>query len=409
MDVFLIGQHHIPVEQVFRNNLSLALKLKETIQKYATTIKEREKCDTIKIMNFCGTHEWTTTHYGLRNLIPPFLDMVPGPGCPVCVVPSYYVDAVVKLAREGVRIYTYGDSFRLRSAKSKSPASLQEVKANGDDVKLVYSFLDAVKNSQSHGKESVFFGIGFETTVPSYALALKGGMVPENLKFLNVARLTPPAMKYTIKLHQERGLLPIKGIIAPGHVSTITGAVEWEFLPRAHGLPTVVAGFEPIDVLMAVAQILLMIKENKPDVKIEYKRLVKWTGNEYAKKLIGEVFDKAYAAWRGIGFIPRSGLKLKGKFFEKHDALKHFGMPDLTPREFIYTHAHHGVPWQHDLPPRCRCGEVVTGIAKPTDCPLFMKGCSPMNPWGPCMVSTEGACSIWARYGGKNSVGLEGG
>lgn len=392
------------IMQVFRQNLPLALKLKETIWKYASAIKEREKCGTIKIMNFCGTHEWTTTRYGLRDLLPPFLDMVPGPGCPVCVVPSYYVDAAVKLAQGGTRVYTYGDSFRLRSARAEYPASLQEVKVDGGDIKIVYSFLDAVKDSRTHGKETVFFGIGFETTVPSYALALKEGMVPENLKFLNAVRLTPPAMKYTIKLHQERGLLPIRGVIAPGHVSTITGAAAWEFLPQAHGLPTVVAGFEPIDVLMAVAQILLMIKEDRPAVKIEYKRLVEWAGNEYAKKLIDEVFEKAYAAWRGIGFIPQSGLKLKGEFFEKHDALKHFCVPDLTPREFTYTHAHHGVPWEHDLPPRCRCGEVVVGVAKPTDCLLFMKGCSPTNPWGPCMVSTEGACAIWARYGGISSV-----
>lgn len=395
------------IRQVFRQNLPLASKLKDTIWRYASAIKEREKCDAIKIMNFCGTHEWTTTYYGLRDLLPPFLDMVAGPGCPVCVVPSYYVDVAVKLAREGIRIYTYGDSLRLRSAKAGCPASLQEVKADGGDVKVVYSFLDAVRDSCEHGKESVFFGIGFETTAPSYALTLTRGMVPEDLKFLNVMRLTPPSMKYTVKIHQERGLLPIRGVIAPGHVSTIIGAAEWEFLPRVHGLATVVAGFEPIDVLMAVAQILLMIRENRPAVKIEYKRLVKWGGNEYAKKLIDEVFEKAYAAWRGLGFIPRSGLKLKGEFFEKHDALKHFGVPDLTPKEFIYTHAHHGVPWEHDLPPRCRCGEVIVGIAKPVDCPLFMKGCSPLNPWGPCMVSSEGACAIWARYSEMSSVKSE--
>jgi len=386
------------VAHVFRQNLQLASSLRRTIWKYAEEIKKREKTDLIKIMNFCGTHEWTTTHYGIRSLMPPFLDLVPGPGCPVCVVPAYYVDVAVKLAGEGVRIYTFGDSFKLRSAKSSYPSSLQEAKAEGGDVKVVYSFLDAVKDASSSGKESVFFGIGFETTAPSYALALEEMVIPENLKLLSVARLTPPAMKYTIKLHQERGLLPIRGVIAPGHVSTIIGAAEWEFLPKALGMPAVVAGFEPLDVLMAIDQILLMIKQGKPSVKIEYKRLVEWGGNEYARKLIEEVFEKVYAAWRGIGFIPRSGLRLKGKFFEKHDALEHFGVPDLTPREFIYTHAHHGIPWEHDLPPRCRCGEVVVGIAKPTDCPMFLKGCSPDNPWGPCMVSSEGACTIWAKY-----------
>jgi hydrogenase expression/formation protein HypD len=384
------------LKQIFRQNLPLALDLKKTIWKYANTIKEREKCDSIKIMNFCGTHEWTTTYYGLRNLLPPFLDLVAGPGCPVCVTPAYYVDVVMKLASKGVRIYTYGDSLRLRSVRSSYPSNLEEARANGGDVKVVYSFLDAAKDS-ADGKESVFLGIGFETTAPSYALVIKEGMVPENLKFLSTVRLTPPAMEYTIKFYQERGLLPIKGVIAPGHVSTITGAVEWEFLPREHGLPTVVAGFEPIDVLMAVAQILLMLKNNKAAIKIEYKRLVNWNGNTYAKGLIEKVFKKTRAAWRGIGFIPQSGLKLKGKFFKKYDALAHFGMPDLTPKE-----------WKHDLPHKCRCGEVVVGIAKPIDCPLFMKDCSPTKPWGPCMVSFEGTCNVWARYGGRSSVLPEG-
>lgn len=385
---------HGPIQKVFRDNLASALRLKEIIGKYASEVG-REK--TIKIMNFCGTHEWTTTHYGLRDIIPPSIEMVAGPGCPVCVTPSHYVDLAIKLAGEGVTIYTYGDLFKLRSAKADYPASLQEARAEGGKVKVVYSFLDAVRESSSSGKGGVFFGIGFETTAPSYALAMREKMVPENLKFLSAVRLTPPAMRYTIKLHQERGFLPIKGVIAPGHVSTIVGAAEWEFLARDHRLPTVVAGFEPLDTLISVAQILLMLKENKPAVKNEYKRLVGMNGNEYAKGLINEVFEKSYAAWRGIGFIPGSGLKLKGDYGE-HDALKHFGLPDLAPKDFIYTHAHHGVPWKHDMPPGCRCGEVVVGAAKPTDCSLFMNGCTPEKPWGPCMVSSEGTCAIWARH-----------
>ena len=380
------------IRQAFRQNLPLASRLKGIIWKYARAIKEREKCDAIKIMNFCGTHEWTTTYYGLRSLVPSFLELIPGPGCPVCIVPSYYVEVAVKLAREGIRVYTYGDPLRLRSARSSSPASLLEAKADGGDVKVVYSFLDAVRDSRELGREGVFFGIGFETTAPSYALMLKEGMVPENLKFLSALRLTPPAMEYTIELHRERGPLPISGVIAPGHVSTIIGAAEWEFLPKAYGLPTVVAGFEPIDLLMAIAQILLMIREGKPSVKIEYKRLVGWNGNEYAKKLIEEVFERTWAAWRGMGFIPRSGLRLKDEFQEKHDALAYFGLPDLTPGQA------RGVP-EHDLPSGCRCGEVIVGAARPNECPLFMKGCSPLNPWGPCMVSSEGACAIWAKYG----------
>ncbi len=378
------------IKQIFRHNLPLALKLKETIRKQASAIKERESCEKIKIMNFCGTHEWTTTRYGIRDLLPPFLEIVAGPGCPVCVTPAHYVDAAVKLAEDGVRVYTYGDVMRLRSVGSGGPASLDEAKTGGGDVKLVYSFLDAVKDASQQKKESVFFGIGFETTIPSYALSFSAGMVPENLKFLSALRLTPPAMKHTIKLHRERGLLPIRGVIAPGHVSAIVGASAWDFLPKQYGLPTVVAGFEPIDVLMATAQLLSMIKEGRPATEIEYKRLVSWKGNAYAMEAIEKTFERVDAPWRGMGRVPESGLELRGELYEKYDALANFGLKDLASSAAA-----------SDLPANCRCGEVVVGMAKPDDCSMFMKGCSPMKPWGPCMVSTEGTCNVWARQGSK--------
>jgi len=237
--------------------------------------------------------------------------------------------------------------------------------------------------------------------VPSYALTIKEGMVPENLKLLSAARLTPPAMRYTLKLYQDRGLHPIDGVIAPGHVSTIIGAAAWNFLPLEYALPTVVTGFEPIDVLMAVAQILFMIKNGKPATEIEYKRLVSWEGNKYAQEAIENIFEVSDSAWRGIGFIPSSGLRLRGKFFEEHDALKHFALPDLTSDPAMID-AHLGVPWQSDMPSRCRCADVVVGIAKPSDCPMFLNGCTTMKPWGPCMVSSEGTCNVWARHGSEN-------
>jgi len=394
-------EYQEPIRQVFRQNLPLALRLKETIAKYTSAIVEREKSGPIKIMNFCGTHEWTTTRYGLRDLLPQSLDLVAGPGCPVCITPSYYVDVALKLAAEGIRVYTYGDVLRLRSVKSGYPASLEEARAEGGDVKVVYSFLDAVKDASRDDGQSIFFAIGFETTVPSYALTIREGMVPKNLKLLNAVRLTPPAMRYTIQLYRERGLLPVQGVIAPGHVSTIIGAAEWNFLPQEYGLPTVVAGFEPIDVLMAVAQILLMIKSNKPANQIEYKRLVSWEGNKYAKAAIDEVFEKVDSAWRGMGFIPSSGFKLRGEFFEKYDALKNFGLPDLAPKE-SFPADDHRVKWEDDMPPQCRCADIVVGIAKPTECPMFMNGCTTMKPWGPCMVSSEGTCNVWARHGSKD-------
>lgn len=390
MEKRLEGQSKI--KQIFRQNLPLALKLKGTIWKLVEAIKERENCEMIKIMNFCGTHEWTTTRYGIRDLLPPFLEIIAGPGCPVCVTPAHYVDAAVKLAEEGVRVYTYGDVMRLRSVGPKRTASLEEVKTGGGDVKLVYSFLDAVKEADLQKKESVFFGIGFETTVPSYALAFSDGLVPENLKFLSALRLTPPAMKHTIKLHRGHGLLPIRGVIAPGHVSAIVGASAWDFLPKEYRLPTVVAGFEPIDVLLATARMLSMIKEDRPETEIEYKRLVSWEGNAYAMNAINKTFEKVDAAWRGMGLIQESGLQLREEFYEKYDALKNFGLSDYSDS---------AATLKKDLPENCRCGEVVVGMTKPTGCPMFMKSCTPMKPWGPCMVSAEGTCNVWARQSGK--------
>lgn len=386
------------IRNAFRRNYQLAIKLREIIKKYADEIIKRRDYNKIKIMNFCGTHEWTITHYGIRSLLPDSIELVAGPGCPVCVIPAYYIDAILKLGMEGIKIYTYGDVLRLMSVRAKSPPkSLDELRALGGDISLVYSFIDAIKASKRNGKNSIFIGIGFETVTPSYTIAFKHNFIPENLKFLSLVKLTPPAMKYTVKIYRERGLLPIQGVIAPGHVSAVIGGKEWLFLAKEYDLPTVIAGFEPIDVLTAIALILQMIKNNDPNVKIEYKRAVTWNGNMYAKQLMNEIFEIVYSAWRGLGFIPRSGLKLKDKYYEKYDALNYYGVPDLTPRKYIFTHAHHGIPWEYDLPPRCRCGEVVLGIAKPTDCPMFMKTCTPAKPWGPCMVSIEGTCNVWAR------------
>jgi hydrogenase expression/formation protein HypD len=383
------------VLKLFRSNKDLIERILNTIWRYAEDIGEH-----VKIMNFCGTHEWTVTHYGIRELMPPNVELVAGPGCPVCVTPSHYIESAIRLSLQGVRVYTYGDAYQLPAVRAvKGARSLAEARAVGGDIKVVYSFLDAVKDVRGVKGESVFFGIGFETVAPGYALLFRNGEVPDDLRFMSLLKLTPPVAKYAVKLNLERGLLPLKGIIAPGHVSTVIGAVEWSFLPRDFGLSTVIAGFEPLDVLVAIAQILLMTKRGKPEINVEYRRVVRWDGNIYAKRLMGEVFKPMYSAWRGIGFIPRSGLKLRGDYWERYDALSHYSIPDLTPQEYIFTGAHYGVPWKHDLPPRCRCGEVVLGITYPTDCPLFMKGCKPDSPVGPCMVSVEGACNIWAKAG----------
>lgn len=374
------------VVRVFRENAEVAKTLVKNIGSDGSYLSERFG-GSIKVMNFCGTHEWTTTHYGLRSLMPDSVELVAGPGCPVCITPHTYVDELVKLSLEGVRVYTFGDAYRLPSNSTKIPRNLFEAQALGGDVKVVYSFVDAIKDARSYGRDSAFFGIGFETTAPSYALPLRGGDVPKNLKLLSALRLTPPVMRFTVELYGRKGLIPIRGVIAPGHVSTIVGAAAWEFLPKEFNIPAVISGFEPIDVLMSVSEILKMLRNNKPSVVVEYRRLVRWEGNLFAKSSVEDVFDVCDAAWRGIGLVPMSGLELRERFGE-YDAVKEYGLK--KPSEVSGS----------DTLPGCRCSEVVLGMVKPVECPMFLRGCSPEAPYGPCMVSSEGTCRIWASYGG---------
>ncbi len=354
------------------------------IRRYASELAARGFA-SVKLMNFCGTHEWTTVHFGIRSLVPPNVELVAGPGCPVCITPSACVEAAIQLALDGVTVYTFGDAYRLPALRPvRGARSLIEAKAAGGDVRVVYGFADAVRDARS-AREAVFLAIGFETTAPSYALPLAKGLVPPNLKLITALRLTPPAAKRAIAAAVERGLEPVRGIIAPGHVSTVTGAEPWDRLARELGLPAVVSGFEPVDLLASIATLLRMLAEGRVGAEVEYGRLVTWEGNVAAKKLIAEVFEVADAAWRGLGVIPESGLELRGPY-RVHDAWEEYGLPRPGP--------------EGDMPAGCRCADVILGLAKPTDCPLFMKACTPSKPYGPCMVSSEGTCAIWARFGG---------
>ncbi len=364
----------------------LILRVAEKIREAARRAVERVGTP-IKIMDFCGTHEYTITRYGLRSLLPPEVELVAGPGCPVCVTPAYYVDAVVKLALDGVRVYTYGDVYKLPGLGRYGARSLAEARALGGDVVVVYSFLDSVKLARGSGGESVFVGVGFETTAPAVAGPLVEGLVPENLKVLSLHRLTPPVMRYVFEVHKRE--VPVRGVIAPGHVSSIIGARAWSFVAEEYGVPVVVAGFEPLDVMLAVLSILRMLGEGRARLVNEYSRVVTWEGNRRAQRLIEECFEVVDAAWRGLGFIPRSGLALRDKY-RVYDAEWEYGIK-LTREE-----------WSYDLPPGCLCARVTLGLAKPTDCPFFMKKCTPLTPYGPCMVGSEGTCSIWARYGGRS-------
>jgi hydrogenase expression/formation protein HypD len=371
---------------IFRDKILAA----ETVHLINTcwNLLRKNGIDEVKIMNFCGTHEYTTSHYGIRNLLPAWVEIIPGPGCPVCITPSYYVESAVKLALEGVVIYTYGDAYRLPAVRPVNRCrSLADARVLGADVRVVYSFLDAIVDAAKHSMPSAFFGVGFETTYPAYASAIVNARIPQKLSLITAGRLTPPAARYSVERVGH-----VSGVIAPGHVSTIIGAKPWAFLTEEFNIPTVVAGFEPIDILIAILIILRQLLERKAWLTIEYSRTVSWEGNLKARNLIDRAFDTVDAAWRGIGFIENSGYKLR-EGFNQYDAFTTYGLSEPTVNE-----------WKHDLLPGCLCGQVIIGKVKPTECKMFMKQCTPATPYGPCMVSYEGACSIWARHGGRKTL-----
>lgn len=381
-----LGNGFSDVYSMFRRNPAVSDVVK-VIYKLSRKIIEKKGGITVKIMDFCGTHEWTITSYGLRYLMPSNVELIAGPGCPVCITPAYYVDAAIKLAMNNIRIFTYGDSYKLPGLARVGIRTLAEAKARNADVEVVYSMMDAIRIAEEDKKESTFLAIGFETTAPSVIAPVVQGKIPSNFTIINVHRLTPPVARYILENVPE---VSLNGIIAPGHVSTITGANAWKFIPEEFNIPTVIAGFEPLDVLLAILEILRQIVEGKPKLVNEYSRVVSWSGNVKAQKLLSECCEEVDAAWRGIGFVPKSGLIFKDKY-SKVDALKQYGISELTPDE-----------WKYDLPSGCRCADVTIGKSKPTDCQMFMRNCTPANPYGPCMVSMEGACAIWAKFGGSS-------
>jgi len=329
----------------------------------------------VKICHVCGTHEWTISHYGLRALLPESVDVIAGPGCPVCIIPAAEIDEAIKLALEkNVTIATFGDLVRVPA----SELSLQDARARGGDVRVVYSVIDAVKMAEKEpNRDFVFFAVGFETTAPSTAVEVLKEP-PNNLSFLVSHRLIPPAMELLLGV----GDLHIDGFIAPGHVSTIIGMKPYEVFPRAYRMPTVVAGFEPLDVLFAVSMLLQQIKTKEAMLENEYSRVVMWDGNVKAQKLIAQAFDVADGNWRGLGKVPASALALKGEYSE-YDARRKYNVK---------------VEHSRDLLPGCLCHLVMIGKIKPPECSLYMKKCTPQTPKGACMVSMEGTCRIWTKH-----------
>jgi hydrogenase expression/formation protein HypD len=331
----------------------------------------------VKFCHVCGTHEWTITHFGLRSLLPKNVEVIAGPGCPVCVLPAADIDEAIELALKGVTVTTFGDVLRVPGSNS----SLAKARAKGGDVRVVYGVGDAVKMAKEEpNRKFVFFAIGFETTAPLTANEASKGP-PENLSFLVSHRLIPPAMELLMGV----GDLRIDGFIAPGHVSTIIGLKPYEVFPSAYRMPVVVAGFEPLDVLFAVDLLLQQLRDGVARLDNEYGRVVKREGNVKALRLVSRVFDIVGGGWRGLGRLPSSALALKDEFRE-WDARERHGVRVKKGR---------------DLLPGCQCHLVMIGKIKPTECPLFMGVCTPESPRGACMVSVEGTCRIWAKHGAR--------
>lgn len=334
--------------------------------------------DTVRIMEVCGTHTVSLLRSGVKSLLPEKVKLISGPGCPVCVTSQSYIDAALEIASaEGVTIATYGDMVRVPGRTG----SLETMRGEGAQVEVVYSTRDALKLAEKDpGRRVVFLAIGFETTAPATAAALVEAEARgiENFFALCAHKLVVPAMMALL----SAGDVPIDGFLCPGHVSVIIGADAYKPVAEEFGKPCVVAGFEPREMAAAILRIVEQAAAGKAGVENAYGTAVKGAGNEAALALLDKVFVPGDAVWRAIGTIPQSGLVLAGEF-GRFDAAKHFDIefgPDYEPEG-------------------CRCGDVIQGKAEAADCPLFGGVCTPSEPVGPCMVSSEGSCAAAYKYG----------
>jgi hydrogenase expression/formation protein HypD len=332
-----------------------------------------------KVMEVCGGHTHSIYKYGVDDLLPANVELVHGPGCPVCVIPMGRVDDGIAIAELPEVIFTcFGDMMRVPG----SAGSLLDAKAAGADVRMVYSPLDALRIAkQNPDREVVFFAIGFETTAPSTALTLKRARAERVENFSCICShvtIVPP-----LRALLESPDLRLDGFIGPGHVSTVVGVRPFEFIPADYGKPVVVAGFEPLDILQAIAMILRQLAAGRCEVENQYKRVVPYEGNLRALAVLAEVFElRAHFEWRGLGFISHSALKLS-EDYAGLDAERRFGVPGARVAD----------------PKACQCGEVLKGVIKPWECKVFGTACTPERPIGTCMVSSEGACAAYYNFG----------
>jgi hydrogenase expression/formation protein HypD len=330
----------------------------------------------INIMEVCGSHTMAIARFGIRQLLPDNIELVSGPGCPVCVTDSGYIDAAILLAERGVIITTFGDMINVPGSET----TLAKCRSKGCRIEVCYSPLNAVDIAHNNpDKEVVFLAIGFETTIAPVAAvieySIKNGV--KNLSMLTAFKLVPPALGALVSDKE----LAIDGFLCPAHVSAIIGADAYLDFVNKHKIPCVIASFEPLDILLGIDGILNQIINGEAKVENQYERVVRNEGNTKALEIINHYLEPADAVWRGIGVIPKSGLKLKREFLPM-DAENRFNIRIPAGKSN----------------PACRCGDVLKGKIKPDKCALFGKACNPANPIGPCMVSSEGSCSAWFKY-----------
>lgn len=334
----------------------------------------------VTVMHVCGSHEQAIARFGLRASFPRALEVIMGPGCPVCVTDVPEVDEAVALARSGVRVATYGDMVRVRGTAQ----SLADAQAEGARVDVVYGVAQAVTLAREAKEPVVFFASGFETTAVATAAVLMAEP-PENFSVLSAHKYIPPVMEIVAEMPETR----VEGFLAAGHAATITGWGVFQPFVERHRVPVVVAGFEPLDVLAGLLELVRAIRDGEPRVVNAYPRCVTRDGNRAAQAMLWRVFRPLGGRWRGIAHVPNGNLRLRDEF-ARWDARQRFDI-DLSS---LWTHA----------PPKlveaCQCGDIMAGIASPADCRLFGKECTPDAPVGACMVSAEGTCRIWHTYGG---------
>ncbi|MCE1245346.1 MAG: hydrogenase formation protein HypD [Firmicutes bacterium] len=345
---------------------------------FSRIIKDIGLTENINLMEVCGTHTHSIAKYGIRDMLPPNIRLLSGPGCPVCVTPNLFIDQLTVLAEmPGVIITTFGDMVRVPGSFS----SLQETKGRGADVRICYSPDDAVRIAEENpDKKVVFAGVGFETTAPGVAAAIidAGEKNLSNFFVLAGFKTLPNALRALAQMPD----LNLNGLICPGHLSVVTGTSIYREMAEVFKIPCVISGFEALDILETIRLLLLQISEGRAEVENGYSRVVRDEGNPKAMAILGEVFRETDSVWRGIGNISSSGLVLNEKY-SRFDALNLINVNIPAPVE----------------PSFCICGQILTGVKTPADCPGFGKACTPDNPAGACMVSSEGACAAWYRFG----------